>query len=274
MQGNAKLCARRVFFMHVPKTGGVSVSTFLQSIFRPAEICPPPTGDGRWRHRPSEVAHFRLFSGHFSTDFIDALDPAGFKLTVLRHPRERVVSIYDFWRSIRSEWSAQLAEIDEDAPSFAKQTSFSEFLISDKPWVQEGIANATARQLLGTNYDSFAHNERLAAGVAFERLRCFDWFSTTNTLSADFPILAASLGVPPPAPKHKHLNSTYTPRADEIRLPVERTMPTKADLSRIDQNNRIDEALYRMALRTTKQRSHFGKFFREMLASASRFVRS
>jgi hypothetical protein len=241
-----KTCAH-VFFMHVPKTGGISLASFLRGMFSPEDICPPSPGDGRWRHRPQDVSHFRFFTGHFSVDFIDALDPAGFKITVLRHPRQRIVSIYDFWRSIDRSWSEQLSDIDEDAPSFAKSVDFATFLRSEKHWVIEGISNTMSRQLLGDRFASIAHDKRRAARAAFDRLTGFDWFTTTEALSEDFASLASAFGVSGPGADRIFLNRTYEPAAYESRQAVTRTVPAMADLRHIDRTNHIDTELYSMA---------------------------
>lgn len=255
--------------MHVPKTGGISLAAFLRGMFKPEEICPAPGGDGRWRHSPREVSHYRFFPGHFSIDFIDALDPAGFKITILREPMHRVVSVYDFWRSIDSCWSAQLSDRDQDAPSFAKSVDFSAFLRSDLYWVIEGISNSMSRQLLGENYDRIAKDERRAAKAAFDRLQTFDWFTTTDALTEDFASLASLFGVPAPDPGQRILNETYAPAPNENRTSVARTIPTAADLRQIDRSNRIDTALYRMAVRYRAQQRG-GSESRSMLSMLRR----
>jgi len=258
---------KHVFFMHMPKTGGISLAAFLRGLFKPEEICPPPGGDGRWRHRPHDVSHFRFFAGHFSIDFIDALDPAGYKITILREPRQRVVSVYDFWRSIESNWSAQLSDSDQDAPSFAKSVEFPAFLRTDKDWVIEGISNSMSRQLLGERYASIANNARKAAKAAFDRLQTFDWFTTTAALTEDVASLASAFGVPHPG--RIVLNKTYAPYTSENRVAVARTVPSAADLREIDRSNLIDATLYRMAARYRAQRQG-GSYPRSMLSALRR----
>lgn len=223
------------------------MSAFLQTVFRPDEICHPPVGDGRWRHRPSDVRHFTLFLGHFDVDFIDAVDPNGFKITILRDARERVVSTYDFWRSIPDDFSKTLSWRDEDAPRYAKSVSFSDFLRSDKPWVLDGISNSMARQLLGAKYKSVSIDESVATQAAVDKLLTFDWFTETASLRDDLASLADYFGVS--APPQFHLNRTYDCGPNEQQRLIQRTIPTPDDLSQIDSLNQIDAALYRIASR-------------------------
>ena len=240
---------RKVFFLHVPKTGGVSLCSLLRGFSRPEEICPPPTGDGRWRHRVSDVAHYKLFMGHFDTDFMDAVDPSGVKITILRDPRTRIISTYDFWRSISPNWDQNLAEVDDDAPSYARSVTFSEFLNTDVDWVLDGISNSAARQLLGSSYPSFVQDEAGAIREASRRLEGFDWFTTTERLSEDLPFLARYFGVQLPAGTMIHLNRTYGYEPVANRPLISRTIPTESDLAKIDRLNAIDTALYRIAVK-------------------------
>jgi len=239
----------RTFFMHVPKTGGISLSSLLRGAFRPHEVCPPSIGDGRWRHRATNVAHYKLFLGHFNTDFINAVDREGFKITILRHPRDRVISTYDFWRSAPNDWNKQLTEVDEDAPSYAKRVTFSEFLKSDIPWVLDGISNSIARQLLGSDFSAYAHNQDAATREACDRLSGFDWYTTTECLSEDLPSLARLFGISEPSDTIIHLNRTYDYEPNEQRPAVVKTTPTEGELQQIDDLNTIDTALYHMAVR-------------------------
>lgn len=243
----AKPPGRKTFLMHVPKTGGITLSSILRSHHRPDEICPAPAGDGRWRHRPADVAHYNLFIGHFDAEFIDAVDPQGFRLTILRNPRDRIVSTYDFWRSMPRDWNQQLTEIDEDAPSYARSVTFSEFLDSEISWVIDGISNSAARQLLGSSYASHAPNEEVAIFEACSRLEKFDWFTTTDCLSKDLPSLASQLGINLPSDAVIHLNGTYDYAPTANRPAITRTIPTERELARIDALNGIDTALYRVA---------------------------
>jgi hypothetical protein len=241
---------RRVFFLHVPKTGGISLVTYLSTLFRQDEICPPPPGEGRWRsadgrwhYSEADLESYRLFTGHFDVDFIDMVDPTGLKITILREPRARLVSMYDFWRSLSDAWAEEhLANARVNAVRYAKMHSFSQFVQTDNPWIYEAISNSATRQLLGDHFDALAADERGAAQVAFARLQSFDWFTVTERLTHSFHELTRKLGAEPQRILHCH--RTYVPEPHEPREAVEPTVPSLDDLRQCDKINRMDRLLY------------------------------
>ena len=68
-QAMSEVTTSRLVFMHIPKTGGTSLHEVLVAQFKPGEICPE-----RFNHlrewASSDLAKFRLFSGHFDFDSI------------------------------------------------------------------------------------------------------------------------------------------------------------------------------------------------------------
>lgn len=237
---------RPVFFMHIPKTGGISLTSFLQRSFAPCLICPQPLDGRAWDYSAEEVARYRLFAGHFDADFIDLIDPNGFKLTILRNPLSRVTSTYDFWRSISLEWADRhLSEAPLNAPRFARTHTFGTFLRTENPFVREAIDNLMVRQLLGRRFTEFAAHPAKAAQAAFSRLQTFDWFSTTETLSTALPALAAQMKAAPP--DELHLHRTYMPQPHEPRVTITPSVPSLADERYCAQMNQADVLLYRLA---------------------------
>ena len=92
-----------VVFLHIPKTAGTAVHLALAGLFPPGEICPerhPPEFD----RAPDEgLRGFRLFSGHFYWDQVARVPAPRVVFTFLREPRERLLSLYYFFRAHR--WS-------------------------------------------------------------------------------------------------------------------------------------------------------------------------
>ena len=92
------MTAPRFLYVHVPKTGGVSLRTVLDSSFAAGEIL-HVVDTGGFAGTPREsLARYRFIHGHFTLDQIAHLD--GFvRIVTLRDPIERCLSIYDFWRA-------------------------------------------------------------------------------------------------------------------------------------------------------------------------------
>jgi hypothetical protein len=62
LSGTECLRSTKLFFMHVPKAGGLSVSEWLRTLYRPSEVCPGSI-TGEWRTSVSDAAAYRLFAG-------------------------------------------------------------------------------------------------------------------------------------------------------------------------------------------------------------------
>ncbi len=89
---------RRVAFLHIPKTGGTALHRFLTGQFREDEIC-PERSNLLGACGSESLARYRLFSGHFDRMTVDRLPTPIVKITLLRNPRDRIISLYRFWRS-------------------------------------------------------------------------------------------------------------------------------------------------------------------------------
>src|SRR5262249_40549181 len=92
----------RVFFLHLPKTGGSSLSSALAKKFASWEIFP-------WRHgrfdlfNQANLMPFRFFHGHFTISDLDYIPRPVRSVTLIREPRKRIVSLYNYWRSFKKD---------------------------------------------------------------------------------------------------------------------------------------------------------------------------
>jgi hypothetical protein len=86
-------------FLHLPKTAGTSVRSFLKRFFRPEEICPASFRDEFRALGRDKLASYRMFAGHLDWEDLDEVKGPSFTFTVLREPRERLLSYYFFQRA-------------------------------------------------------------------------------------------------------------------------------------------------------------------------------
>ena len=122
---------QRYFFVHMLKTGGMSVEARLRRHFSDAEIY-PNSSDGdpvvvapqldvdclvrRWLERGAEI---RWIGGHFPYCTIERLDAEFTPLTVLREPVERTLSFLRNQRRVDpADADCSLEEIYERQPRF------------------------------------------------------------------------------------------------------------------------------------------------------------
>lgn len=116
----------RIVFLHVPKTGGTTLSALLVKAVDASEVCPvqfnelPLMTAGR-------IAQYRVFSGHFDRRSINVIPGMRKIVTLLREPRARIISTYRYWRAIAREVAVQqkmlhvLAAIDLDFADFLRK---------------------------------------------------------------------------------------------------------------------------------------------------------
>jgi len=70
----------------------------LQSLFQKDEISPSRLNNQLVGMSRSEISKYRLFSGHLDWALLDCVESPKFVFTVLREPRERILSFYFFLR--------------------------------------------------------------------------------------------------------------------------------------------------------------------------------
>lgn len=85
---------QRCFFIHLPKTGGVSFTSLLKGIYPAGDICP---ADHEEQCIPSalDLNAYRLYCGHLSYFLTSALPGDTQVITFLRHPVVRAMSTYE-----------------------------------------------------------------------------------------------------------------------------------------------------------------------------------
>ena len=239
-----------IYFMAVEKCAGNSIVAILRSGIEAHEMCPPPL-DGTWAWQPDDVRGYRLYCGHFTTDFIKGMGPGGVTLTMLRHPLGRAVSLYDFWRSYRWDFiRTSLPPIN--GPAVAKSLTLSEF-VDTSTISLDSIYNTAASQLLGRRFRELMKDEDAAIAEAIKALREFDWVGITELFEPSVAMLCELLDLPVPTSIPRD-NSTYDTSDDPTREPVEKTVPSDDDRRRILENNRVDLAIYQEARRILEER--------------------
>ena len=114
------------YFAHVPRTGGSSVENYLTQRFgQPALL------DSRFLSNPASIRWSRTSPQHLSADEFETLFPRDFvdhKISVVRHPVSRIVSIFKWLRSTQKG-------VEPDFDKWLEQ-ALSEVLAD--PWCHDG----------------------------------------------------------------------------------------------------------------------------------------
>ncbi|HEV7505165.1 MAG TPA: sulfotransferase family 2 domain-containing protein [Thermoanaerobaculia bacterium] len=87
---------RTLFFLHIPKTAGISLRELLSTRFSPTETLTFERSDSRDLHseKLASVDRYRFVHGHMPYALVDRFERHPFVATILRDPLERAVSAF------------------------------------------------------------------------------------------------------------------------------------------------------------------------------------
>jgi hypothetical protein len=198
-QGHAR--GRRLIFLHIPKTAGTAITTFLRQQFADDDVMPQLQANFHRSHPlwPLVARRYRLLGVgmHLDHDRVAALarglteEAPPFLLTVLREPRARLLSRYKEWRSTPDEHMQAARDHVKEAILTARTKSFSEFLHSDNPVVIDQLKNLQARLLAGLNF-SFKASDQEILERARANLAQYDLVGVTRNCDAAMSMLSAA----------------------------------------------------------------------------------
>jgi Sulfotransferase family len=242
---------QKVVFLHIPKTAGTSFHLLLTQYFGEQETCPirnrqlDQVGD-------SLLSSYRLFSGHYFFNQIERI-PAPRKLvTILREPRNRLISLYNFHRSFRWDRISSIEELGYDSPRYAKELSFAEYLRCTEYSVRMNTDNAITRYLVGLNFvDSngqWTISEDSALNIALTHLQIFDGIGLVEKIHQTLRMFEAILGFsfPDQMPVHNDFASLSPTGGFEN---VEGAVIDDDAENELDRSTRIDQQVYTWAVK-------------------------
>jgi hypothetical protein len=223
----------RVAFVHVPKTGGSTLHKLLLGHFRPEEVCPERFQDLR-RFSMRELAGFNLFSGHFDLDAAKWVPGRKLVISVVREPRARIISLYNFWRS--HTWN-YIEKHGLEGPRMAKSVSFTEFLTR----AGTNVDNAMARAIIGPDYERLSEDDKIATLDA--RMTEVDAFGLTERLEESVRRIFHKLERPVPlrVPRVNSSDKFLSHPGMERISPIEITDEAEAAIKRL---TTLDRRLY------------------------------
>src|SRR6266536_2034261 len=177
-------------FLHGPKTGGITVRAILEGLFYESEILRISHEDPLPSREVLENAEFIV--GHVLPSFAATMPWHPKILTMLRHPLQRMISSYRYWRSLPIPTDNPKAR---EAVELAQNLSLEDFLTSNAPVLFGELHNFQCRWL---GYNQLAPIGDLAMlRRAKEVIQSAMWFGVLEHLPQSIQILEALLGLPP-----------------------------------------------------------------------------
>ena len=89
---------KKIIFLHIPKTAGQSVHHFFQTAFKKEQIFPGRVNEQLLAYSRRDLNTYQVFSGHLDWSLLDCIKDPKFTFTILRDPRERILSFYFYLR--------------------------------------------------------------------------------------------------------------------------------------------------------------------------------
>jgi hypothetical protein len=83
-----------IYFLHIPKTAGMSITKWLTNILGESNVCPAKFWDDIY-DKSANMAHYSVFHGHFGISFEKFLNRPLNTITVLRDPVSRTISHFN-----------------------------------------------------------------------------------------------------------------------------------------------------------------------------------
>lgn len=228
----------RVYFHHVPKTAGTTVTSWLKDHFHAHEFCPEQrNAEVLVRMDRAELLSYRLFCGHLGNYLFDLLPERPLTVIWLRDPVQQVYSFYRFSRSK----SQQLQDMSEDVAwknifRIAPLMTFEEYIETDEA---RALVHNMHERMLGHNQDTA--EGRLA--MANEHLEESFHIGLVERMDESMGLLSLMMKRLPPEMERK-FNVTTEVR-DELPREVQK---------RVAELNAIDFALYEKGAAIFQQR--------------------
>jgi hypothetical protein len=230
---------RLLFFVHIPKTAGTSLVTAMQAHFLPNRICPREYTEALGRLDPVELRwQYDFIPAHTGMDVAERIGTD--LVTVLREPTDRVLSLYNYWRSVPDE-SAVVYESGKVDPavSLAKSLSFRDFILSDHPRILHDINNGQTFQIASSNN---AIGRRALAGkdaaeilqIAQDNLQKMQAVGRTENLDVFRQQMLENLDMKLDIPFHNKTQKSF----------IDRQKLDPAVQARLRELNELDYALY------------------------------
>ncbi|WP_206932221.1 sulfotransferase family 2 domain-containing protein [Roseococcus thiosulfatophilus] len=239
-------------FLHLPRTGGTTLHEALSKHHAPDEICPMRLN--RLEVLPPEdIARYRFFSGHYRFEHVALTPTPRVTVTVLREPRERVVSLWQHWRR---HWPSVTHK--NEGVQLAQELGLRDFLRSDHLEVLEAFDNALARQLAGDCrarapgvYTRWAWKDRAPlteeeiVEAACRNLSSFDLVGFTGALDPFHAAVCARMGWSGPA--HLPRTNGHDQEVPGLYAVPDEPIPPETQVE-LDRVTRLDRRVWDYAL--------------------------
>lgn len=137
----------KVVFLHIPKTAGQSIHAALEESFGKDRVCPARVNDSLQKMSIAELNSYSVFSGHLDWAFLDCIKGPKYIFTILREPRDRILSFYFYMRKEAAKLPPEVLGLPQNAGKKAAIEGGPDHYFCGGP--------AHVRSFLDAHYDNF-----------------------------------------------------------------------------------------------------------------------
>jgi hypothetical protein len=233
-------------FLHIQKTGGTSLQNMIADTFSDRVVY-REHADTLYLRSAAELAQYSIFLGHFNYDSISYIPKENISIfTFIRNPKERLVSLYKFWRAHESNHPsfhgkmalANQLEMVDFCRSISLQRESETWnhitwaVMGERSWMH-WRAKLEAVQQDRSDMSNYLDEFR---NVARDRLTEFAFVGMQEDFARSTEILADMLGSAHLKPRHDHA----------VNQLIETEAFFKKSLSDVNITPEIDDAITEM----------------------------
>ncbi|HQR31918.1 MAG TPA: sulfotransferase family 2 domain-containing protein [Blastocatellia bacterium] len=237
---------QQFFFLHIPKTAGMSFTSFLCDHFDPAETLVGEYWETIRKQPMDQLAKYKLITGHIGYELCFHLNNP-FVIAIFRHPVDRLCSVYEYLNQVFDN-DPKFSVEDPDINAFiqlwkvAVRRPLSEFLDStEAPVIAALLRNPQSRQLAqSTPYLLSDLSDEQIFQLAQPRFDKIDVVGTVESFADTVAVTCRKAGWEMPADLDRHTKNITEKRS--IRESLDPSLRQK-----IEKLAAVDLEIYHLA---------------------------
>lgn len=250
----------RIIYLHVPKCGGTTMHALLTAWFG-AKNAHPERYNGLYDYHVADLAGHKIFSGHYDFYSTCLVPGRSFRLSFLRDPMARLISLYHFHRA---HSAAFIERHNLTLARWANEYDIDAYFANERVRANVSIDNTMARNF--SNVPQVVHTQPGVAGApppvpmtemcrqAKANMAAFDLIGFMDVYDASVDLLAEMLGQPPVSEfRSEQVLDDLMDRDPNMRR-IDRQTPSAETLAHMEELIRYDREVYAEAERLFRPR--------------------